>query len=379
MNKPSETAQCCPSPAMIFGTAIKCTSGDVGPSAPVCDIVCVRPYKPELTKSCLTSIFASETEIERGKEEEITKAGDPKTMILPPRASIPVYFFKLTPGVQHVTVGSSCQALWMYAFAGSRIQSIDIPDTVTLIDAHCFEKCYKLQSVHMSHARSRLRRIGDSAFLRCSALRSFIVPDSLEEIGAKCFWMCYCLRQFTISMHGQKLRKIGTSAFFGSRLESFYIPETLVDLPEQLCEYCPNMRRCFFAYDVTFTMLPNLMFLSCQSLMTINIPDSVVVIGTQCFAGCSRLFAVSFGSNSRLQRILPGAFSDTKLEEIDLPDSLEEIGPYAFLRCYRLARVGFGKESKLRTVGIGAFCACRSLTYLDDVPEKFRKALTESN
>ena len=382
--KPSETGPCSTSRATLFGTMIKYTTGDgdglsqPGQSESVCDIACVRPFTPKLESVHVTSIFASQAETERGKDDEdIAKlAGDPRIVILPPRLPVPANFFELTHGIQHVIVGSSCRVLGMYAFAGSCIKEIDIPDTVTLIDAHCFENCWELQSVRMSNTGSNLRRIGDSAFMKCNALAVFDVPDSLEEIGAKCFWQCTSLKEFAIDK--PNLRQIGIAAFFVSGLKSCYIPGTAL-FPARAFAYCRSLTHCLFAHDAKFTILPNAMFQACGSLLTMNVPDSVVVIGQDCFESCSSLVVVSFGSNSRLKRILRGAFSGTNITEIDLPDSLEEIEPWAFARCTRLARVGFGKESKLRTIAADAFHTCTSLTDLDDFSAQFRNALALSD
>ena len=65
------------------------------------------------------------------------------------------------------------------------------------------------------------------------------------------------------------------------------------------------------------TSIGNGAFSGCNSLININIPDSVIYIGAYAFSGCS------------------------KLTSLTIPESLTCIGPYAFDGCHGLASVTF--------------------------------------
>ena len=77
-------------------------------------------------------------------------------------------------------------------------------------------------------------------------------------------------------------------------------------------------------------------FDSCEDLITIEFPNSLLKIGDNAFSNC------------------------TSLEEIKLPDSLAEIGSGAFSYCENLLKVKLSKS--LVKIGDNAFEGCDSLT-----------------
>jgi hypothetical protein len=93
-------------------------------------------------------------------------------------------------------------------------------------------------------------------------------------------------------------------------------------------------------------------FLGCTSLTTITIPNSVTSIGSRAFAGCTSLttitVTVSDGSDptpkatiaNSVTSIGSGAFADcTSLTTITIPNSVASIGSSAFAGCTRLGTV----------------------------------------
>ena len=84
------------------------------------------------------------------------------------------------------------------------------------------------------------------------------------------------------------------------------------------------------------------------------IPDSVVEIGIGAFMNCSILGSVTFGDDSRLQKIETEAFKQTALNRITLPDRLLTIGPRAFQNS-QLRQVVFGSHSRLNVIYDQAF------------------------
>ena len=100
-------------------------------------------------------------------------------------------------------------------------------------------------------------------------------------------------------------------------------------------------------------------FISCSSLTSITIPDSVTTIGSHAFANCSSLTSVTIGSS--VTSISSSAFRDCRsLTSITRPDSVTSIGGDAFNGCSSLTSVTIGNG--VTTIGAGAFANCRSLT-----------------
>ena len=80
------------------------------------------------------------------------------------------------------------------------------------------------------------------------------------------------------------------------------------------------------------------MFVGCNAVESVIIPDTVKKIGTLAFGSC------------------------TKLASVELPDSLEEIDAMAFWHCYDLNSINL--PSNLTSIGSAVFDNCHSLTSL---------------
>ena len=85
----------------------------------------------------------------------------------------------------------------------------------------------------------------------------------------------------------------------------------------------------------TVTAIRDYTFMGKKFLVSVEIPDTVTVVGIGCFASCSALKSVTLSEN--LVEIGGGAFdSCTSLVSIQLPNSLEKIGYGAFMGCSNL-------------------------------------------
>ena len=85
--------------------------------------------------------------------------------------------------------GSKCEVIGERAFYDcSRLTSINIPDSVRIIEDMAFYECERLRHFYVS-STSRLERIGGGAFYGCD-IASVEFPSSLKEIGASAFNGC---------------------------------------------------------------------------------------------------------------------------------------------------------------------------------------------
>lgn len=130
----------------------------------------------------------------------------------------------------------------------------------------------------------------------------------------------------------------------------------------------------------TVTRIGGEAFMGDLSLISVEMPDSVLAIGEDSFTGCRNLRSVvlsanltSIGrrcfANSGIEKLdLPetlasipyGAFEDcTKLKEIRLPDSIEEIGESAFQGCTNAAAILL--PSNIRELSRYSFAECESI------------------
>lgn len=122
-----------------------------------------------------------------------------------------------------VTLPDTLQEIGAAAFSYTNLTSIDIPDSVTVIEQEAFEFCDKLQEVKLS-ANSKLQKvemdafygtgvtsinlpttvttIGSGAFSNCPSLRSIYIPAGVNRLYENTFNRCDALQ--TISYGGDK-------------------------------------------------------------------------------------------------------------------------------------------------------------------------------
>jgi len=88
------------------------------------------------------------------------------------------------------------------------------------------------------------------------------------------------------------------------------------------------------------TSIGALAFLSCASLTSVTIPDSVTSIGDNAFFWCTSLTNVTIGN--RVTSIGNYAFEYCySLTSVTIPDSVTSIGDGAFFGCYSLTEIYF--------------------------------------
>ena len=102
-------------------------------------------------------------------------------------------------------------------------------------------------------------------------------------------------------------------------------------------------------------------FKSNTQIISVSIPDSVIMIGADAFSECSNLNHVKM--SSKLRVLESGAFSNcTKIEHVDLPDTLTTIGEGTFLDCTNLKELYL--SNNLTSIGTNIIKGCTSLKKL---------------
>ena len=107
------------------------------------------------------------------------------------------------------------------------------------------------------------------------------------------------------------------------------------------------------------TKITNYAFYSCGSLITVNIPDSVISIEDSAFQNCVSLTSItipdsvtSMGNNT--------FWYCTSLTNIIIPNAVTSIGDYMFSNCTLLASIII--PNSVTSIGNKAFNQCTSLT-----------------
>lgn len=113
-----------------------------------------------------------------------------------------------------------------YAFEGSSITSITIPDSVTDIGMIAFGRCTSLTSITIPDS---VTSIGQYSFRGCSSLTSITIPNTVTSIKYEAFNGCTSLTSITIP---NSVTYIGEEAFSGclSLSNAFYCGSPSDDL-----------------------------------------------------------------------------------------------------------------------------------------------------
>ena len=110
------------------------------------------------------------------------------------------------------------------------------------------------------------------------------------------------------------------------------------------------------------TMIYEFAFCGLENTKTINIPDSVKVIGAEAFAWCENLQTINIPTS--VTTIDAAAFAgNNKLQSITIPDSVTELGAGAFILCENLTNVTL--PNTISSIPYGTFAACVSLKKID--------------
>lgn len=98
---------------------------------------------------------------------------------------------RFPPRAEEAVIPEGVTALGNEAFAGGRLKSVSLPDSLETIGDSAFNSCPALTQITLPEG---LRSIGKGAFSNC-AVRSLILPDSLEFMGLGAINSSYALQE----------------------------------------------------------------------------------------------------------------------------------------------------------------------------------------
>lgn len=202
-----------------------------------------------------------------GRSSELTKCSIPKEVVEIAQLNSP---FIVVP--RNFT--------FLNVQTGRNIQGISLPPTIKTISSYCFNSCRNLKNVTIPDGVGKIENYSFNE----TAIEELYTPDSVTEIGNRAFSYCYFLKK--IRTHDNI--KVLTASFQGALIKNFKIPhnEALTTLDAQ--------------------------FIQCYRLESIEIPENITIIKSNCLAQC------------------------TKLSKIIIPSSVVEIQASAFNNCQEL-------------------------------------------
>ena len=257
------------------------------------------------------------------------------------------------------------------AFYGcTGIESVIIPDCVTLIGQKSFMGCSALKSVILP---SNITQISSYTFRDCTSLRSITIPDSVTIIGEHAFSGCINLRSITLS---NNLETICGAAFSNCiTLTSITIPQKVNYIYSFAFSDCYNLIEIYNLSSLTITqgsdsngqiaLFAKDVYTSLEEASKISKVDDYLFYneGENCYLvsylGTEKALTLPTLSEKSYD-IYQYAFSNSEfLESVIIPDCVSSIGDFAFQNCTNLNSITLGNQ--VTSIGSSAFDNCESL------------------
>lgn len=244
---------------------------------------------------------------------------------------------------------SSRELLQLFA---DNVTEVVLPDTVEVIgcnalvnsNGYCVDKL----------TAKGVKEIGFIGFVGYDQ-EEMKVPTTLTKIGDLAFYKSYFNYGRNKVTLTDDLVEIGAFAFADSALKELTIPGSVQKIGMYACADMYNLRTAKLKKGLT--TVGEGMFMLCQSLKEITIPETVTTIQAHAFEQCEKLGKVTIAKNSELTSIGEGAFrSCTALKSIVLPEGVTTIEKDAFFDCSKLSTVTL--PASLTAIGDYAFDGC---------------------
>lgn len=241
---------------------------------------------------------------------------------------IPSEAFNECWAIDKVVLPPTLKKIGSYAFQGTTLTSVNIPDNVETIEEYAFSRASQLQEVHLPDS---LTSLGTNAFEECRSLSTVKIPTKLKEIPSHTF--CGCKSLQSVELH-DSITGICSYSFTNCDLREITLPKSTAWIGQSTFEGNTNLSKVTFnegLVDIGLYSFKN------TAIDTLNCPSTLRSIRNSAFARCSNLRQINL--NEGLTRIEVYALADNKATEIVLPSSLEYCAGAAFSNCNSLVTI----------------------------------------
>lgn len=292
--------------------------------------------------------------------------------------------FNSTRGLKSMDLSkcTSLRTLGSSAFAGSAIQTIELPASLYTIKRNAFDTSALKEitipdSVQGAGDGEKEGGIEQNAFWNCRFLKKVSLPSGISVLQKEVFRGCWNLKEVEIrNAENSILEQIGEAAFSECNhlsntdfLKGLKNLKTIGDNAfhyEKIENEEENIKYALYTGEKCLLdekdLYENQMFSG--GLQSVALPDSVTTLGKKVFTGQPNLKSVALGSG--LTVIPENSFAGCALlEKVTLPAYLKKIEASAFDGCKRLQEIIF--PNTLEVIGDYAFRNCGIIEKVDSV------------
>ena len=281
---------------------------------------------------------------------------------------IPNSMFYGCSSLKEVVFPSGLKTVGAYAFAGTALSAITLPESTEVIEAGAFFDS-KVEDIELPKG---LTSIGAWTFSNCTLLKSISIPDNIEEIGTRTFYNCKKLKAIHLSA---KLKTIGDEAFrLCSELETIDIPGSVSVIPSYAFFECRSLKSVVL-HEGTHT-LKEYCFYCCTPLTDLILPSTIRIIEYGAFSLCDLArsggvvnvngcvigysgYAKSLVLSEDIHVVGDGVFANSSFESITLSSQIKRVGSKMFKSCSQLKRIVI--PNGVEEIGDEAFSGCIEL------------------
>lgn len=241
------------------------------------------------------------------------------------------------------------------AFDGSKLISVTIPNSVTLINHNAFRNIKTLKSVTWGNTNEF--KLMSNVFYNTGIEGNLNIPENLVYIGEYSLNGLENLNSFSVDENNKYYKSIDgvlyskdskkLISFPGNKTGSYMVPNHVETIGFGAFENT-KLSSVTFEENINLLTIGYRAFFNADNLKVVEVPSSVVSIDYYAFAYCDNLTTIKFKTNSRLTGIYEGAFYACKsLQDIVIPSSIKEISDYAFYECIKLNKLPLNDENEI--------------------------------
>lgn len=246
------------------------------------------------------------------------------------------------PKLTKVTISPAVTKIPAYLFYKNASLTMTTLPKVKKIGVSAFQKCSQLTTLNLGED---LQVVGNDAFNGCKNVTKLTFPDATTSIGSGAFQDSSSVTEVTV---GKELKSIGANAFLNCKsFTALLLPDGFTTMGESAFEGC--IKLTVAKLGKSLTAVPARAFKDCIALSEMRVPASVKSIGDYAFFNDSTLAVVSMQEG--LEKIGNGVFYNNRgILEFSIPGTVISIGQNSFEGCTNTSVMAFEDGEGVLTI-----------------------------